>query len=86
MDMFGYGPTEQGNYFYIRGQYKFFYCSYVFFLVFPLLFFIFFHGWIVDEICGNADEMLTSEECVGEPPPPLTTSLLTDHCMVTGVC
>ncbi len=26
-------------------------------------FFIFFHGWIPDEIYGNADEMRASEEC-----------------------
>ncbi len=31
---------------------------------------IFSHDWIPDEICGNSDEMLTSEECGGETPPP----------------
>ncbi len=67
MNMYGYGTTQQGNYFYFRRQYKFFYCSYVF----PLLFLLFFHGWIADEICGNVDEMPTNEECGGETAPPL---------------
>ncbi len=75
MDVYGYGTTEQENYFYFCQQYKFFYCSYVF----SLLFLFFFHGWIVDEICENADEMLTSEECGGELPQPLVTSLLGVH-------
>ncbi len=72
MDMYGYGTTEQGNYFYFGRQYKFFYCSYVFLPVLPLPFLFFSHGWITDEICRNA----TSEECGGETPPhPLAMSL-----------
>ncbi len=45
---------------------------------FPFLFLFFFHAWIADEICANADEMPTGEECGGETPVPhpLATSLI----------
>ncbi len=59
--------------------------------VFPLLFLFFFHGWIADEICGNADEMPTNEECGGEthphPPrdiPTLHTLRFSFFCPVEG--
>ncbi len=55
-----------------NGSTSFFYCSYVFSPVFPLLFLFFFHGWIAMKFA----EMPTSEECgVRQPPPPLATSL-----------
>ncbi len=43
-------------------------------MFFSLIFLFFSHGWIPDEICGNADEMLTSEECGGETTPPRDVS------------
>ncbi len=55
MDMYGYGTTEQGNYL----------STYVFSPFFPFFFYFFFSWLDRDEICGNADEMPTSEECGG---------------------
>ncbi len=75
MDMYGYGTTEQGNYFYFRRQYEFFYCSYVF----PPSFFYFF------SMAGSPMKFVEMQikcrqeknVCVGggTPQPPLVTSL-----------
>ncbi len=62
MDMYGYGTTEQENYFYFRRQYKFFYCSYVFPRFFP--FFSYFFSMAGSPM--KSAEMPTSEECGGE--------------------
>ncbi len=74
MDMYGYGTTEQGKYFYFRRQYKFFYCSYVFSPVFP--FFLNFFSMAGSPM--KFAEMPTSEECEGgvvKTPPPIAMSL-----------
>ncbi len=75
--MYGYGTTEQGNYFYFPRQQVFllFIC---FFPCFPLLFIFFFHGWIPNEICGNADKWRMWEGGVWWDTP-LATSLVGDR-------